>query len=68
MGEDTPSLQSDVYSLLLTPGSVEKAEALIEKFTSTGAEAAMPFEPSPWGPHYGQVRDRFGVLWAFDVE
>lgn len=28
----------------------------------------MPFEKAPWGGHYGQVKDKFGVLWAFSVE
>lgn len=25
----------------------------------------IPFELAPWGSYYGQVFDRFGVMWAF---
>jgi PhnB protein len=28
----------------------------------------MPFEKAPWGDWYGQVFDRFGVMWAVSVE
>jgi len=28
----------------------------------------MPFEKAPWGDWYGQVFDRFGVMWAFSSE
>lgn len=68
MSEDAPALRNDVYSFLLQYDTVEEAEAMIEKFTSTGGEIAMPFELAPWGAHYGQVLDKFGILWAFDVE
>ncbi|QGU05597.1 VOC family protein [Corynebacterium comes] len=68
MDADAPGLESNVYSFLLSPESVEEAEVFIRKFTSTGGETVMPFELAPWGSYYGQVRDRFGVLWSFDVE
>jgi PhnB protein len=32
-----------------------------------GAEVSMPFEKAPWGDYYGQLTDRFGVSWMFDV-
>lgn len=35
--------------------------------TSSEAEISMPFELAPWGDHYGQVTDRFGVMWAVVV-
>lgn len=31
------------------------------------ATEAMPFEQAPWGDRYGQVKDRFGVLWQGDA-
>ncbi|HKM24050.1 MAG TPA: VOC family protein, partial [Corynebacterium sp.] len=65
--QDAPGLGSDVYSLLLQFDSVGEAEDVVEKFLAGGAEAVMPFEPAPWGDHYGQVRDRFGVLWMFNA-
>lgn len=65
--ESSSSLDSEVYSFLLMPESVSEAEALIEKLTSTGGEVTMAFEKAPWGDHYGQVKDRYGVSWQFDV-
>ncbi|EWS80971.1 VOC family protein [Brachybacterium phenoliresistens] len=66
-GQALPGLESDVYSYLIGLDTVEQAEALIEAMTSSGAEVAMPFELAPWGDHYGQVKDRYGVLWALVV-
>ncbi|MGD7732217.1 VOC family protein [Propionibacteriaceae bacterium G57] len=64
---ETPSTVSDVYSIMLVPDSVEAAQELITALTADGGEIAMPFELAPWGDHYGQVRDQFGVLWQLDV-
>lgn len=68
MGETPASLESGVYSFLLEADSIDEARGLIETFTSTGGTVEMPFEPAPWGGHYGQVKDRYGVLWAFSVD
>jgi PhnB protein len=32
-----------------------------------GATDVLPFEPAPWGDHFGQLTDRYGVSWMFDV-
>ena len=32
-----------------------------------GAEVRQPLGPSAWSPLAGQLRDKFGVVWAFDV-
>jgi len=32
-----------------------------------GASAVLPFELAPWGDYYGQLTDRFGISWNFDV-
>ena len=60
-------IKGSVYSLLYTMDDVEKARAIIERLAADGGEIGMPFEESPWGGHYGQVFDKFGVMWAFDV-
>lgn len=65
-GEDYPICGS-AYSLLYTLDVVEEAEALIQRFVEAGGELAMPFEVAPWGDHYGQVFDKFGVMWAINV-
>jgi PhnB protein len=66
-GRTLPPLDSDVYSFLIGLDSVPEAEALIAKLTGTGATVSMPFALAPWGDHYGQVTDRFGVMWAIVV-
>ncbi|MBM7368523.1 VOC family protein [Gordonia hydrophobica] len=64
---DDQHLTSDVYSFLIGLESVAEAESLIAVLTGRGSEIAMPFALAPWGDHYGQVRDPFGVLWALVV-
>lgn len=61
-------LQDTAYSLLYTLDTPEDATRLITGLIDGGGQLAMPFEEAPWGGFYGQVMDRFGVLWAFDVE
>lgn len=67
IGESPQPLDGSAYSLMLMPASVDEGRALFEKLTATGATVEMPFELAPWGDHYGQVKDRFGVLWQVDV-
>jgi PhnB protein len=31
-----------------------------------GASNVMPFEKAPWGAHYGQLTDKYGVTWMFN--
>ena len=66
--ESLAPLANDVYSFLVQLPTVEDGRELIERITSAGGEVAMPFEAAPWGAHYGQVTDRFGVLWQINVE
>ena len=57
-----------VTANLLNLDTVERAHEIIEMVTSTGGSVAMPFEQAPWGDHYGQVKDRYGVLFHLNVE
>jgi len=66
-GEDY-TVQGSIYSLLYSLDDVEEARRLIQRLADDGGSIQMPFEPSPWGSHYGQAFDKFGVFWAFDVE
>ncbi|WIB35949.1 VOC family protein [Curtobacterium sp. MCJR17_043] len=34
---------------------------------AVGAEVRQPLGPSAWSPLAGQLRDEFGVVWAFDM-
>jgi PhnB protein len=46
--------------------SVEEVAALWGKLAD-GAEIIEKFGPSPWGPGFGMLTDRFGVTWILDV-
>lgn len=56
------------YSMLYTTDTPDEARDLIAKMLAGGGEVGMPFEQAPWGAWYGQVFDRFGVMWAFSCE
>ncbi|GAC56020.1 hypothetical protein GOHSU_02_01660 [Gordonia hirsuta DSM 44140 = NBRC 16056] len=62
------AVRGTAYSLLYTADSVEGARAIIDGLATGGGEIGMPFEIAPWGGWYGQVFDRFGVMWALSVE
>ncbi len=46
------------------PGDVDAA---IAKAKSAGAEVLLSAEDMFWGARYGQVRDPFGHIWAFNA-
>ena len=67
-GEEEYGLRDTAYSLLYSVDDVERARELIDKLLAAGGSVNMPFELAPWGSYYGQVFDRFGVMWSFDVD
>ncbi|MFC7400731.1 VOC family protein [Citricoccus sp. GCM10030269] len=60
-------VKDTAYSLLYTVDSPEAARDLMGKLVNGGGSENMPFDKAPWGDWYGQVFDRFGVMWAFSV-
>lgn len=56
------------YSLLYTTESPEEARTFITKLLEGGGSEGMSFEMAPWGSWYGQVFDRYGVMWAFSTD
>jgi PhnB protein len=67
-GEQDYPIRDTAYSLLYTADTVERAREIIDAFVAGGGHVGMPFERAPWGDWYGQVFDRFGVMWALSVE
>lgn len=63
-GGDYP-IKGTAYSLLYTTDTPEEAEHYIRLLLGGGGSIGMPFEHAPWGDWYGQVFDRYGVMWAF---
>lgn len=61
-------IRDTAHSLLYTVETPDAARDLIGKLVAGGGSETMPFERAPWGGWYGQVFDRFGVMWAFSTE
>lgn len=66
-GKDYP-LRDTAYSLLYTVDTTQEAETAIGRLVEGGGTVSIPFEKAPWGGWYGQVFDRYGVMWAFSVD
>jgi PhnB protein len=68
MDEKEYPLRDSAYSLLYTTETPEEAHTIFQKLLEGGGSVGMPLEPAPWGDLYGQVFDRFGVMWALSCE
>lgn len=66
--ENEYPVRGTAYSLLYTTDTPEEARRLIDGLLAGGGNEGMPFDKAPWGDWYGQVFDRFGVMWAFSCE
>lgn len=67
-GDTDYPVRGTAYSMLYTTDTPEESQRLIQKLIDGGGETGMPFEKAPWGDWYGQVFDRFGVMWSFSCE
>lgn len=63
--ENDYPVRGTAYSLLFTTETPEEARGFIRSLLDGGGTEGMPFERAPWGDWYGQVFDRYGVMWAF---
>jgi len=45
---------------------VDDAHAWFDRAVAAGCEGVVPPQKMFWGDTWGQVRDPFGVIWAFD--
>lgn len=63
--ENEYPVRGTAYSLLYTTDTPAQSQELISKLLTAGGTEGMPFGEAPWGDWYGQVFDRFGVMWAF---
>ena len=61
-------IRDTAYSMLLSTDTAQESRDYIGKLIEGGGSEAMPFEKAPWGGWYGQVFDRFGVMWSLNVE
>lgn len=66
--EDVYPIRDTAYSLLYTVDTTDETRELIGRLVDAGGSVNLPFEKAPWGDWYGQVFDRFGVMWAFSTD
>jgi len=58
-----PLERPQAFSLIL---QVNDIDAWWSRAVAAGAEIVKPIEKMFWGARYAEVRDPFGVLWAFN--
>ncbi|WP_276356835.1 VOC family protein [Cohnella caldifontis] len=49
-------------SLSLNFGDLDQARQAFANL-SEGGTVKFPFEQQPWGAHYGEIEDKFGISW-----
>jgi PhnB protein len=59
------SLQAPAAFNILLP--VDDIDAWYQRAVAAGCEATMPPADMFWGDRYGQLKDPFGVTWAFNM-
>ncbi|MBU8690974.1 VOC family protein [Priestia megaterium] len=47
--------------------SIEKSKEVFEKLKEDG-QVGMPLQETFWSPSYGQVTDKFGVIWQISTQ
>lgn len=62
-----PYQVGDQVSIAITLNDPEKTKTVFEKL-SDGGNVNMPLQETFWSPAYGQVTDKFGVLWQISTE
>jgi len=60
-GPDSEPMKGCAIFLELT--EIEAARTLFDQLSS-GGRVTVAYERQPWGDHYGNFTDRFGVQWA----
>jgi uncharacterized glyoxalase superfamily protein PhnB len=58
-----PPVKPQGFTLTL---NVDDIEAWWKRAVDAGAQVVMPLADMFWGARYGQIRDPFGVTWAFN--
>lgn len=70
MGADVPSThpEFDQYNVHVSLSGDDEAQlrGWFEKLAE-GGSVDVPLEKAPWGDHFGQVKDRFGVNWLVNI-
>lgn len=63
--EVMPVTAGDTIAMSLSGDDVKLRDYYAQ--LADGGTVVLPLERAPWGDEYGQVRDKFGVLWHVNV-
>jgi PhnB protein len=72
MGTDAPEemgfqlTQGNTTHIMLEPDTKEEGTRLFQALAADG-EVKMPLQDMFWGDYYGELKDKFGVLWMVNV-
>lgn len=69
MGADVPSTHPDNSGNGHISISGDDVDTIRGWFAALadGGTVDVPFEQAPWGDHFGQVKDQYGVNWLFNA-
>ena len=65
-GYSAPLSVGNNFSLLVDTESEEEARRLFEALKE-GGEVTMDLQSTDWAKLYGECRDRYGILWSFNL-
>lgn len=66
-GSEQPHVVGTNFSITVPADSREACDALSAALAA-GGTIETPMEETFWGSYFGQVRDRFGVRWMFNLD
>jgi PhnB protein len=68
MGSDQPSsIEASTNGTVSLSGDDEERLRGWYDGLAEGGTVTMPLEKAPWGDSFGQLTDRFGIAWMFNV-
>src|SRR5690625_1081340 len=62
-----PIQKGNNFTLMVDTESEEEARRYFDRLRE-GGEVTMDLQATDWAQLYGECRDRFGVLWAFNLD
>lgn len=64
--EGMPYQTGNSIQLAIHPKEEDQARQIFDALAD-GGEVIMPLQPTPWSPLYGQVKDKFGIIFQVNV-
>lgn len=61
--DNSGTLNRGDLSFVIEVTTVEEGADYVAKLTADGGRETMPFAQAPWGEHYGQLEDKYGMAW-----